>query len=148
LAGVAALAFFIFVCPFMSSPHAIILFAHGSRDPLWRAPLEAVASTIAAKQPHIPVRCAYLELCEPNLATVTTEIIAACAIPKGSDGQNSALHVRIVPMFLGMGVHARKDLPELVAALRVAHPEVHFEVVPPIGEDARVTALLADLAVG
>jgi sirohydrochlorin cobaltochelatase len=51
-------------------------------------------------------------------------------------------------MFLGMGVHARKDLPELVEALRVAHPSVHFEVVPPIGEDARVTALLAEMAVG
>jgi sirohydrochlorin cobaltochelatase len=132
----------------MPSPHAIILFAHGSRDPLWRAPLEAVASTIAAQHPHTPVRCAYLELCAPDLATVTTEIIAACATFQRARCLNGTLHVRIVPMFLGMGVHARKDLPELVAALRVAHPSVHFEVVPPIGEDARVTALLAEMAVG
>jgi sirohydrochlorin cobaltochelatase len=146
LAGAAALAFFSFFT--MSSPHAIILFAHGSRDPLWRAPLEAVASTIAAKYPDTPVRCAYLELCAPDLATVTTEIIAACALFNSARGKIDALHLRIVPMFLGMGVHARKDLPELVDALRVAHPSVHFEVVPPIGEDARVTALLAEMAVG
>jgi sirohydrochlorin cobaltochelatase len=132
----------------MSSPHAIILFAHGSRDPLWRAPLEAVASAIAAKHPDRPVRCAYLELCAPDLATVTTEIIASGASFPGLSDLNGALYVRIVPMFLGMGVHARKDLPELVDALRVAHPSVHFEVVPPIGEDARVTALLAEMAVG
>jgi sirohydrochlorin cobaltochelatase len=132
----------------MSSPHAIILFAHGSRDPLWRAPLESVASAIAAKHPHIPVRCAYLELCAPDLATVTTEIIAACATFQGAKGLNAALSLRIVPMFLGMGVHARKDLPELVEELRVAHPLVNFEVVAPIGEDARVTALLAEMAVG
>jgi sirohydrochlorin cobaltochelatase len=132
----------------MSSPHAIILFAHGSRDPLWRAPLESVASAIAAKHPHIPVRCAYLELCAPDLATVTAEIIAALAIFQRVSGQNGALNLRIVPMFLGMGVHARKDLPELVEALRVAHPLVNFEVVAPIGEDARVTALLAEMAVG
>ncbi len=132
----------------MSSPHAIILFAHGSRDPLWRAPLESVASAIAAKHPHIPVRCAYLELCAPDLATVTTEIIAACAEFQCASGQNGALHLRIVPMFLGMGVHARKDLPELVAGLRVEHPSVNFEVVAPIGEDARVTTLLAKMAVG
>jgi sirohydrochlorin cobaltochelatase len=50
-------------------------------------------------------------------------------------------------MFLGMGKHAREDLPELVVALRAQHPQVHFEVVPPIGEDTRVTALLAELAV-
>ena len=49
-------------------------------------------------------------------------------------------------MFLGMGVHARKDLPELVAALRVTHTAVNFEVVAPIGEDARVTKLLAQMA--
>ena len=51
-------------------------------------------------------------------------------------------------MFLGMGKHAREDLPELVAALRAAHPQVEFEVAPAIGEDPRVTTLLAELALG
>jgi sirohydrochlorin cobaltochelatase len=140
----------------MTTPDAIILFAHGSRDPLWRAPLEAVASAIAKQQPNIPVRCAYLELCTPDLPTVTTEIIADCATFYWARGQNDTknreqnvpLRVRIVPMFLGMGKHAREDLPELVTALRTAHPSVHFEVVAPIGEDARVTALLAHIATG
>jgi sirohydrochlorin cobaltochelatase len=130
----------------MPSPHAIILFAHGSRDPLWRAPLEAVANTIAAQHPQLPVRCAYLELCAPDLPTVAIEVIAACAINTGATGMNSSLNIRIVPMFLGMGKHAREDLPELVVALRHAHPEVKFEVVAPIGEDPRVTALLAQMA--
>jgi sirohydrochlorin cobaltochelatase len=138
----------------MPTPHAIILFAHGSRDPLWRAPLEAVASTISAQHPQLPVRCAYLELCAPDLPTVAIEVIAACAINAGTTGGNDLLNVpsstplsiRIVPMFLGMGKHAREDLPELVAALRHAHPEVNFEVVAPIGEDPRVTALLAEMA--
>jgi sirohydrochlorin cobaltochelatase len=131
----------------MTSPHAIILFAHGSRDPLWRAPLEAVATAIAAKHPGTPVRCAYLELCTPDLPTVTTEIIAACASFHWASGPKDTLNIRIVPMFLGMGKHAREDLPELVTALRMAHPSVNFEVVAPIGEDARVTALLAEMAV-
>ncbi len=64
-----------------------------------------------------------------------------------NDTLNIPLNIRIVPMFLGMGKHAREDLPELVVALRHAHPEVNFEVVAPIGEDPRVTALLADMAV-
>jgi sirohydrochlorin cobaltochelatase len=140
----------------MPQPDAIILFAHGSRDPLWRAPLEAVASAIAVQQPNTTVRCAYLELCTPDLPTVTTEIIAACATFYWAEGQNAVknreqnapLRVRIVPMFLGMGKHAREDLPELVSALRAAHPSVHFDVVAPIGEDARVTALLAQIALG
>ena len=130
----------------MTSPDAIILFAHGSRDPLWRAPLEAVASAITAKHPGIPVRCAYLELCAPDLPTVATEIIAARATIQRASGLNDAINVRIVPLFLGMGKHAREDLPELVSALRAAHPQAHFEVMQTVGEDARVTALLADIA--
>jgi sirohydrochlorin cobaltochelatase len=131
----------------MSQPDAIILFAHGSRDPLWRAPMEAVATAITAQHPHTPVRCAYLELCAPDLPTVTTELIANYLISTSENSVKNHPTIRIVPMFLGMGVHARKDLPELVAALRVAHPLVKFEVVAPIGEDARVTALLAEMAV-
>ncbi len=137
------------------APDAIILFAHGSRDPLWRAPIEAVAQRInqrinqsSSQQPQQALaRCAYLELCEPDLPTVASEVIAARALFTRVNGLNDTIKVRIVPMFLGMGKHAREDLPELVVALRAAHPEVHFEVVAAIGEDARVTALLADMAV-
>ena len=131
----------------MPSPDAIILFAHGSRDPLWRAPMEAVAQRIAEQQPAVPARCAYLELCSPNLPTVATELIAAYAHSTALSGLK-AQKIRIIPMFLGMGKHAREDLPELVAALRAAHPQVQFEVAPAIGEDPRVTTLLAELALG
>ena len=40
----------------MTSPaprHAIVLFAHGSRDPLWHKPMEAVAARIRSPMPPI-----------------------------------------------------------------------------------------------
>jgi lipopolysaccharide export system permease protein len=40
-------------------PRGIILLAHGSRDPQWREPIEAVAAQIRAVAPGTPVRCAY-----------------------------------------------------------------------------------------
>ena len=49
-------------------------------------------------------------------------------------------------MFLGTGRHARQDLPVLVAGLREQHPQVQFEVATAVGEDARLTALLAEMA--
>ena len=49
-------------------------------------------------------------------------------------------------MFLGIGRHARNDLPVLVQALRMQHPGVTFDVATAVGEDPRVTALLADIA--
>ena len=114
---------------------AIILFAHGSRDPLWRVPLEAVAARIAAQAPARPVVCAYLELCAPSLADAARQLAA-----------QGAVQITVVPMFLGTGKHAREDLPVLVDELRAAHPGVQFHVQTAIGEDPRMTALMAEIA--
>ena len=141
----------------MHLPDGIILFAHGSRDPLWRGPIEAVAARIRAEHPKQPVTCAYLELCEPSLPDAAAAMISQLQIAIHSialhadsmptKGAN-ALKIRIVPMFLGMGKHAREDLPELAAVLRSAHPQVEFEITSTVGEDSRVTALLAQIASG
>jgi sirohydrochlorin cobaltochelatase len=127
-------------------PKAIILFAHGSRDPAWRAPMEAVAKRIRAQQPSLAVECAYLELCEPDLPTCAIKIIAAHAHFYSSNGPLDKKSIRIIPMFLGMGKHAREDLPQLLTQLRTTHPLETFELAPTVGEDPRVIALLADLA--
>ena len=53
----------------------VILFGHGSRDPLWHKPMEAVAAQIAVLSPHMPVACAYLELSTPDLATAVATLV-------------------------------------------------------------------------
>lgn len=114
---------------------AVVLFAHGSRDARWREPVEAVARRMRELQPGTPVACAYLELVEPDLPTAAARLIA--------DGARS---LRVVPLFLGMGKHVREDLPQLLDALRSAHPEVAFSLVPAVGETAEVIDLLAQVA--
>jgi sirohydrochlorin cobaltochelatase len=49
-------------------------------------------------------------------------------------------------MFLGVGRHAREDLPVLVEQLQRDHPRVSFLLQPSVGEDARVLELLAQIA--
>ena len=120
----------------MTTPtQGIVLFAHGSRDPLWRVPIEAVEAHIRAHQPAVAVRCAYLELSTPDLPQAVEDLV----------GQG-ATAVTIVPMFLGTGKHAREDLPVLVADLRARHPQVQLHVQAAIGEDPRMTALMASIA--
>ncbi|MCY7318070.1 MAG: CbiX/SirB N-terminal domain-containing protein [Ramlibacter sp.] len=114
---------------------AIILFGHGSRDPLWRQPIDAVAQRIAAEQPLLPVRCAFLELQTPDLFTAVDELAAG-----------GARILTIVPMFLGTGRHAREDLPLLLDQVRSRHPAVHFVLQPAVGEDPRLLDLLAKIA--
>jgi sirohydrochlorin cobaltochelatase len=139
----------------MKSSHGIILFAHGSRDPLWRGPIEAVAARIRQAHPELAVSCAYLELCEPSLPNAARTMLAQLqdatnSIAPYADSTRSnpskPLKIRIVPMFLGMGKHAREDLPELHRVLQQAHPEVAFELAQTLGEDERVVGLLAEIA--
>ena len=114
----------------------IALFAHGSRDPLWRAPMEAVRQRIEAQHPQLPVRCCYLELCVPSLQDAVQELVS----------KHGVNHLTVVPMFLGTGKHAREDLPVLMESLRSAYPGVQFQVQQAIGEDPRMIALMADIA--
>ncbi len=116
-------------------PRGIVLFAHGSRDPLWRAPIEAVAAQISALQPDTLVRCAYLEICAPSLPDAATDLIAA-----------GARQLRVFPLFLGVGKHAREDLPLLIEQIRASHPNVTIELLPTAGEYEQLTRLMADIA--
>ncbi len=113
----------------------VVLFGHGSRDPAWRRPIEAVAAAVASRAPEVAVRCAYLELSSPDLATAVDELVG-----QGVD------RISVLPMFLGVGRHAREDLPLRVAQLRTRHPGLALHVLPPVGEDARMIALMAELA--
>ena len=113
----------------------VIVLAHGSRDPLWRQPVETVALQIAQANPSARVANAYLELCEPDMPSAAAGLVQA-----------GAQRVRVLPLFFGMGKHARDDLPTLVAQLRREHPHVVFELLPAAGEDPRLIALLASIA--
>ncbi|AMO24965.1 CbiX/SirB N-terminal domain-containing protein [Ramlibacter solisilvae] len=113
----------------------VILLGHGSRDPLWRLPIEAVARRIEGRAPALLVRCAYLDLDSPDLAAAAADLVAA-----------GARSVTVVPMFLGTGRHVRDDLPALTDGVRASHPGVDIELRPPVGEDSRVLDLLAALA--
>jgi sirohydrochlorin cobaltochelatase len=119
----------------MSAARAIVLFGHGSRDPLWRLPIEAIAARLREAAPDLPVRCAFLELDTPDLPAAVSELVS-----------QGARQVTIVPMFLGTGRHAREDLPLLVEGIRTRHPAVEVVLQKPVGEDARLVELLAKIA--
>jgi sirohydrochlorin cobaltochelatase len=118
-----------------NSNRAIVLFAHGSRDPLWHKPMEAVASRIRQQAPDVHVACAYLELSEPDLPSAIASL-----------SQSGIGSFEIVPMFLGVGRHAREDLPALVAQLRDQYPTLSLSLAPAVGEDERLLDLLAQIA--
>jgi len=114
---------------------ALVLFAHGARDPRWAEPFEAVASRIRAAAPGLPVVLAFLELMAPSLGDAVGDLVAA-----------GATRVDVVPLFLGTGGHLRDDLPPLVDALRDTHPAVEIRLHAAIGEHATVSEAMARAA--
>lgn len=116
--------------------HAVIVLAHGSRDPQWQLPVQAVAQRIHTRAPLAAVRCAYLELCDPPFALTVDALVAA-----------GARHITVLPLFFGLGRHAREELPELLHAARQRHPSITLHALPTAGEQAAVLDLLADTTV-
>lgn len=114
----------------------ILLFAHGSRDPVWRAPFERVLTRVSHAHPG-PVALGFLEHMHPDFMQVSEELIG-----------HGATRIRVVPLFLAAGGHVRQCIPELIDQARIAYPSVQFESTPPLGESERVIDVLTDIALG
>lgn len=119
-----------------TAPHsAIILFAHGARDPEWAAPFSRIAARLRAARPGLPVQLAFLELMQPALADAVAGMAA--------DG---ITHITLVPLFLAQGGHLKEDLPRLLDDIRRSHPGVTIDVTQAIGDSEVLTGAIADWA--
>ena len=110
----------------------LLLFAHGARDSRWSLPFEDTADRVRQRILGVDVELCFLEFMTPTLVDAGHRLAAAgCA------------HVDVVPLFLGAGGHVRRDIPLLLGELEAAHPEVHWELRPAIGEIESVVDAMA-----
>ena len=116
---------------------ALILFAHGARDPRWAEPLARIQASINARLGgSVPVHQAFLELMSPSLPELVVTLDST---------RINQLH--IVPIFLGQGGHVRNDLPELIQQLELAYPHMSFHLASAIGENEQVLNAIADVCI-
>ncbi len=114
---------------------AIILFAHGARDPDWAKPILAIRTAMLARQPQARVEAAFLEFIAPQLPETIDRLVAS--------GHRD---ITIVPMFMAQTGHTKRDLPALLDAARMRHSGLTIHLATPIGEAAGVVAAIADYA--
>lgn len=110
---------------------AIILFAHGAREPEWARPFEQVRDRLRSEGRRVEL--AYLEIMTPSLEEAVGKLIA--------EGLKA---VTIVPLFLAQGGHLKRQLPEMVAALRRQHSSTEFRVTPALGEASEIVAAITE----
>lgn len=114
---------------------ALILFAHGARDPEWANPMRRVQSLLKSRMGDMPVELAFLEFMSPSLSPCVDQLIAG-----------GAKKIVILPMFIARGGHLKRELPEMVSVLRSSHPEIEFVLSAPVGENDIVIQAMADAA--
>ena len=111
---------------------AIVLFAHGARDPGWAPPFRQLALELGERLPGERIVLAFLELMQPSLPD--------CAAALYGEGVR---RLRLVPVFLGLGGHLKEDLPAMVVAIRERYTDLEIAVDPPVGEQPDVIAAIA-----
>lgn len=114
---------------------ALVLFAHGSRDPAWAEPFKAIQTLICGQSPGLRSELAFLEMMQPT--------IADCIATLAAEG---FAQVTVVPLFLAAGRHLREDLPALIKPIQAAHPGLTIAILPPIGEMAEIQEAIAKVA--
>jgi sirohydrochlorin ferrochelatase len=108
---------------------ALVVAAHGSRDPRSPATAHAVAEEIRRLRPGLDVRVGFCERSAPSLRDVLARL--------GTDAV-------VAPLLLADAYHARVDIPSLIsnsAATGVRQADV-------LGDDRRLLAVLRERVAG
>lgn len=110
----------------------LIIFAHGSSVAAANESVARVTAAMAAAGGYEIVEPAYLEMAKPDLGEAVARLAA-----------RGATRAIVIPYFLTLGIHLRRDLPRIVAELEGIHPGMKIEVTEPLdGHPALVDILL------
>lgn len=112
----------------------LVLLAHGSRNPNWRAPFDDLLASLRKETGEDRVHLAYMQMASPSLS----DVVRALA----SKGVQT---VRILPLLMSGGNHAHEDIPDEAATLRAEHPGLTIEIMPPIGTHPGFKAMMREL---
>lgn len=106
-------------------PPALVLVAHGSRDPRALSTVRALADRVRELRPGLSVHLGHIELNEPLLPDTLAGLDATEAV--------------LVPLLLARGYHVKQDIPEMAAAARA-----RTRVAAPLGPHPLLVETLYD----
>ena len=113
---------------------ALILLAHGSKDPLWQKPFVELLSSLKSDLGENKVYLAYMDFIPPSLSESASKAVKA--------GGSSLL---VLPLFMSDGGHVKNDIPKLVEELEKEFPNVDIKLLSAIGEHSKVKEVFQDV---
>lgn len=118
-----------------SPSDALIVFAHGSRVAEANDAVRRVAAQAAKQSGFALWHEAFLELAEPTLSDAV-RVLAS----------RGARRIVVTPYFLVMGIHLKRDLPQMMAEAAAASPGVELTATPPLDGHPGLAGILAERA--
>jgi len=116
---------------FREGEPAVLLFAHGSAVEPANDGVRRLACEIQDGGAYAYVRAAFLGPGQPELGTAVAEASEA-----------GFRRIVVIPYFLTLGTHLRRDLPRLVAAERRKHPRLEIQVGRSLEDHPAMASLL------
>ena len=101
---------------------ALLLIAHGSRDPRHAATVAGLAARVGRLRPGVRVATAYLNHCAPGTGQVID-----CLAGTGAE------EVAAVPLLLSRAFHATTDVPAVLRQATARHPRLRLHQAAVLG---------------
>lgn len=108
---------------------ALVLVAHGSRDPRFGTTAGRLADAVARELPGVTVALSYLDLTAPLVGDGLRSVSAHTD------------DIVVLPLLLGDGYHSRFDLPAIISDAHRRRPSLRVTQTPVLGDTSLVDAL-------
>lgn len=113
----------------------IAIFGHGSSVESANEAVREVARRFASTGGFDLVEPSFLELGRPDLSGAVARLV-----------ERGATHVVVVPYFLTLGKHLKRDLPRIAEEISRIHPGVEIRIAPPLDGHPALAEILIERA--
>ena len=113
----------------------LVIFAHGSSVAAANEAVARVTERMAVEGGYSLVETAFLEMAEPDLRNAVSRLAA-----RGAD------RIVVIPYFLTLGIHLRRDLPRIVEELAGVYQGVRIDVTEPLDGHPSLVGILLERA--
>jgi sirohydrochlorin ferrochelatase len=103
-------------------PPALLVIAHGSRDPRHAATVHALTGRVRAARPGLRVETAFLDFNAPGVGQVVDRLAA-----------QGVREVVALPLLLTRAFHAKSDIPAVLREATAPHPRLRVRVADVLG---------------
>jgi sirohydrochlorin ferrochelatase len=113
----------------------LAVFAHGSSVAEANDSVHTVAQRLAAEGGYPLLETAFLEMGRPDLPEAVARLV-----------KQGATRIIVIPYFLTLGIHLKRDLPGIITELQGVYKGVSIEVTEPLDGHPALLQVLLDRA--